>query len=748
MVKFYTKFLSLIILLSLAICNTSFSTVVKEFEINGNQRIPDSTILMFSSVSVLDDINTDSINEILKSLYETNYFKNVSVSLDSNKLIISVEENPIIENIDFDGIKSNTLKSNILKDVKLKSRSSYNKFLLDKDKNLIISALKNYGYYQPSIDVFVENLSDNKVNIKFDIDIGDKAKIKKITFLGNKIFKDSKLKNVIVSEEYKFWKFISGKKYLNENIVNLDIRLLNNFYRNKGFYNVEINSSFAKSLSSNEFELIYNINANQVIYFGNLILDLPSDYDKDNFSTLIDTFNETMGKKYSINLVEKILDKIDEISINEQYQSIKASVEESIEDNKINLTFKIEETDKFYVNKINIFGNNVTEENVIRNQFEIDEGDPYNDILLNKSINNLKQLNFFRSVNHEVLDENDADKIVNIYLEEKPTGEIAAGAGFGTSGGTIFFNIKENNYLGKGILVDSQLQLSAESIKGSIKTTNNNYKNTNKSVSFGLEADEVDRLSDFGYKSNKTGFSLGTKFEYLDDLRLGLGTSTYYERIETDNTASARQKKQEGDYWDTFLDIDFSYDKRNQRFKATQGFTSYYSLNLPIISTNYSVTSGYNYKVYTELFENNISSFSFSLKGASSLTGKDIKLSERLYVPSSKLRGFEQGKVGPKDGSDFIGGNYVTTMNLTSTLPQILSNLQTVDFLLFLDAANIWGVDYDSSIDNSSEIRSAIGIGVDWFTPVGPLNFSFAQDLTSHKDDITETFRFNLGTTF
>jgi outer membrane protein insertion porin family len=748
MVRFYTKFVFLIILLTSSIFNTSFSTIIKKFEINGNQRIPDSTIIMFSSVSVLDDISSESINEILKSLYDTNYFKNISVSLDSDKLVIFVEENPIIENIDYDGMKSKTLKENILKDVKLKSRSSYNKFLLDKDKKSMLSALKNYGYYQPTIDVFVENLSDNKVNIKFDIDIGNKAKIRKITFLGNKIFKDSKLKNVIVSEEYKFWKFISGKKYLNENIVNLDIRLLNNFYRNKGFYNVQINSSFAKSLSSNEFELIYNINANQVVYFGNIELDLPSDYDRGNFSTLIDTFNETMGEKYSINLVEKILDKIDLISINEQYQSIKATVEENLEDDKINLTFKIEETDKVYVNKINIFGNNVTEESVIRNQFEIDEGDPYNDILLKKSVNNLKQINFFRNVNYEVIDENNSDKTVNIYLQEKPTGEIAAGAGFGTSGGTIFFNVKENNYLGKGILVDSQLQLSAESIKGSIKTVNNNYKNTNKSVSFGLEADERDRLSDFGYKSNKTGFSLGTKFEYLDDLRLGLGTSTYYERIETDNTASARQKKQEGDYWDSFLDIDLSYDKRNQRFKATQGFTSYYSLNLPIISTNYSVTSGYNYKIYTELFDNNISSFSFSLKGSSSLTGKDIKLSERLYVPSNKLRGFEQGKVGPKDGNDFIGGNYITTMNFTSTLPQILSNLQTVDFLLFLDAANIWGVDYDSSIDNSSKIRSAIGIGVDWFTPIGPLNFSFAQDLTSHKNDITETFRFNLGTTF
>ena len=391
MTKFYIKFLSIFFIFSFVISSNSFSQIIKEIKIIGNQRIPDQTILMFSSVSVSDNVTTDSINDILKKLYETNYFEDISVSLDDEKLIIKIKENPIIENIKFEGIKSDDLKQKILKDVKLRTRSSYNQFLLEKDKSSITSSLKNYGYYQPNIEIFVENLSDNKVNVNFKIDIGSKAKIKKITFLGNKIFKDSKLKSIIVSEEYKFWKFISGKKYLNESLVNFDTRLLKNFYRNKGYYNAVINSSFAKLLSPNEFELIYNINANEMVYFGNLNLELPSDYEYDNFSKVIETFNDIKGKKYSINLVEKILDEIDEISINEQYQSINASVVENIEKNQINLTFKIEETEKFYVHKINIFGNNVTEGSVIRYQLEIDEGDPYNEILMNKSINNIKE---------------------------------------------------------------------------------------------------------------------------------------------------------------------------------------------------------------------------------------------------------------------------------------------------------------------------------------------------------------------
>ena len=141
--------------------------------------------------------------------------------------------------------------------------------------------------------------------------------------------------------------------------------------------------------------------------------------------------------------------------------------------------------------------------------------------------------------------------------------------------------------------------------------------------------------------------------------------------------------------------------------------------------------------------KNNVSTFAFSLRGASSLSGDDIKLSERLYIPGRKLRGFESGKIGPKDGSDFIGGNYVSTINATTTIPKILENVQTVDIVLFADAANIWGVDYDSSLDKSG-IRSSVGVGLDWLTPVGPLTFSFAQPITKESTDIEETFRLSL----
>ena len=219
---------------------------------------------------------------------------------------------------------------------------------------------------------------------------------------------------------------------------------MKNFYLKKGYYNVKVNSSFARLLDNENFELIYNINAGEKIYFNNIKLNLPIDFKTENYSELIKIFSELKGKPYSIFSIEKILDEIDLITLDKEYQSVKASVQETIVSNKLDITINIEEAEKYKLARINIFGNDITKENVIRNNLEIDEGGDFNEILVNKSKNNLKNLNFFQNVTTEVLDGKDPKtKIVNISVEEKPTGEISAGAGVGTSGSTVAFGIKE-----------------------------------------------------------------------------------------------------------------------------------------------------------------------------------------------------------------------------------------------------------------------------------------------------------------
>jgi len=743
------KFFIQLILFSIFL---SFSTYSKNYEkiiVKGNERISNETILVFSEIQDNKSLGENSINEILKKLYKSGFFKDVTVKIENNNLIIKVLENPIIQTVFIEGIKRKKTEESLYEILSLKNRSSFNLSLIKKDEVAILKFLKNDGYYFSNVTSSYEDLGSNKIDLLYQIDLGEKSKISKISFIGDKKFKDSTLKNTIISEEYKFWKFLSSKKYLNENLINYDKRLLNNFYKNKGFYNVVIESSFANYLGNDEFEIIYNISSGKKFYFNEFNLNLPIDYERVNFVQLDKIFKDLRGKNYSLNSIDRVLKEIDKIVLNEQFEFLQSTVKESLQDNLINLSFDIAESEKFYVGKINILGNNITREEVIRNKLLVDEGDAFNELLQTRSLNNLKALNFFSKVESEILDiENENKKIINITVEEKPTGEIMAGAGVGTGGGTVAFGVSENNFLGRGIELASDISVSAESLKGIISINNPNYKGSNKSLNTTLESTITDRLTNFGYKSNKTGFSVGSGFEFYDDLYWNTGISSYIEKLDTDNTASANMKKQEGSYFDTFFNHTFSYDKRNQRYKASDGYISRFTQSIPLISENYTLTNSYDHKIYNQWLDENILSIGFFGKTSHSLSGKNVKLSDRLYLPARKLRGFESGKVGPKDGADYIGGNYAASINIATSLDQILPNLQNTNFSIFFDAANVWGIDYSSTLSDESKIRSSAGIAVDFFTPVGPLNFSLSEPITKGKNDITESFRFNLGTTF
>jgi len=748
MMRLINTFLKIIIFTSIFFSGYAFSNTLDKINITGNERISDETIKLFINVKVNDEIDNNKLNNILKDLYETDFFKDINISFNNQVLLINVVENAIIENIFYKGIKSNKILEFIKESSSIKSRSSYNESLIKKEKLKVKNVLKNLGYYKSDLDILVEQLENNLVNITYDINLGKKSKIKKITFVGNKVFKDKKLRRIITSSEYKFWKFISGRKYLNQNSVIFDERLLKNFYKNNGYYNVNINSSFAKLIDDNNFELIFNIDSGSKISFGDLNLNLPSDFDEKNFNSIKKLFKKIKGKPYSINTIDKILEEIDSITALEQYKFIKASVIENIDQNLINLEFIVKEGEKFYVNRINILGNTITTESVIRNQLELDEGDPFSEILVNKSINNIKSLNFFKQVKSKI-EHNDENKTksINIFVEEKPTGEIYASAGAGTSGTSFGFGIKENNFLGNGIRLDTNTLISTSQFKGKFSVTNPNFNNTDKSLYVSAEATENDNYKTFGYKTNKTGFRIGTNFEYLNDFYLGLNTSNFYEKIETNSTASAQQQSQEGNYWDSFLKFDMNYDKRNQKFQTSSGFKSFYSINVPVISDTNTIKNYYNYSKYFSFYDKNFSSISLYLQSANSLNNKNIKLSERISIPSNRLRGFEYGRVGPKDGDDFVGGNYAYSLNFASSLPFLLEESQNLDFLIFADFADIWGVDYNSSIEGGGT-RSSVGVALDWMSPIGPMNFTWAVPVSKQTGDKTESFRFNLGTTF
>ena len=378
----------------------------------------------------------------------------------------------------------------------------------------------------------------------------------------------------------------------------------------------------------------------------------------------------------------------------------------------------------------------------------LDEGDPFNNLKLEQSVARLDSKNIFGEVTTKILDGSVKNqKIIDIKVEEKPTGEISAGAGVGTSGGLVSFGVRENNYLGKGIKLNSSLKLGEDTIRGQFSIVQPNFRYSDRALFTSISRSSTDKLTTNGYKSELTAFSLGTRYEQYDDLYFSPTISSVFESLTTSGTASSSLKKQEGNYFDSYFNYSLDYDLTNKRFRPDEGFRNIFQQELPVISDNYEIVNSFESTRYQKISEM-VTKVSFYGKAVNSLGNEDVRISKRLFMPSSKLRGFESGKIGPLENNDYIGGNYISALNFSATLPKFLPSFQNIDFSLFVDAANVWGVDYDSAIDDNNKIRSSTGVAMDLLTPIGPLNFSLSQPITKNSTDKTESFRFNLGTTF
>ena len=729
-----------------------FAQIIDSIVISGNKRISDNTIKVYSKLDQYESFNENNLNQILKDLYKTDFFKDINISIKDNILYVDVVESPIIENLEINGIKKNDLNKFLLDNISLKNKRSFNNEKLQNDLKIIENILKSSGYYFSKISVSeLYNNELNSVQISINVNLGKKAHIKNISFIGNKIFKDKQLREIIASEEHKFWKFLTKNVYINENLLNLDKRLLSNFYKNSGYYNIKINSTFVELDKDENFKLVYNIDAGNKFFFNNFNIKVPADYNQGIFDEMQKKFNKFIDTEYSLYVIEDFLDQINDAALLKQFEFIDASVSEEIVGNdRVDITINIKESKKEYVEKININGNYVTIEDVVRNSLIVDEGDPFNQILFNKSLNNIRSLGIFKTVDYKIsTGSSDEFKIIDVDVVEQPTGEIMAGAGYGTSGGTVLLGIKEKNFLGQGITLNANLELTEESIKGSLDYIEPYFNFSDNSLFASISNTENDYLDTFGYKTNEFQLSSGTSFEPYEKIIFSPNLSLSYENLDTNSKASNAIKKQKGTYSDIYFNYSLINDNRDNKFNPQTGNRTNFTQELPLYSDVNEISNTIEFTTYKKFSRQSdiVNKISIYSKMINSFDN-DVRISKRLHVPSSRLRGFEKGKIGPIDNNDYIGGNYIAAFNLSTKLPNLLAEFENIDFSIFLDTANIWGIDYNDSLDDRSTLRSSAGLAVNVLTPIGPLSFSFSEAFSKASSDKTETFRFNLGTTF
>ena len=333
-------FKNLIISLFLLFINVSClnAEIIKKIIINGNKNINDASITLFSGLKIGDDINEVELNNSVKELYNTNFFKNIDVELKNSNLIFTVTENQIIQNVIITGIKRKPVQKLLYSEISLKDSSPFLLYKAKEDVKKIKNILQKVGYYFSNVESFLIENDNGTVNLTYDIKMGKKSFINEILFLGDKKIKSGKLLNVIVTEENKFWKILSNKKYLNKERIDLDKRLLINYYKNKGYYNVVVENSTIIKNDNENFKLIFNIDGGDKFFFDEFTINLPDDYDAKYFHKIEKKLNKNKGSPYSFKILENVLNEIERIAANESYEFIDATIDETIvKNNKVNV---------------------------------------------------------------------------------------------------------------------------------------------------------------------------------------------------------------------------------------------------------------------------------------------------------------------------------------------------------------------------------------------------------------------------
>ena len=736
------------VLFSLICFSNINAEIIKKIDISGNVRVSDETIKIYGEIKLNSDYNEQKLNSIINNLYSTNFFEDVKIELSNSVLKIYLVEYPVINNLIILGEPKKSLEEQIRKIISLKNKDSFIKSNLSADVDKIKTIYSSIGYNFTNIETKVRKIDKNNVDLIYEINKGEISNISKIYFTGDKKIRERRLRDIIASEEDKFWKFISKNTRFSENLINLDLRLLENYYKSIGYYDVKVSSNSAEIKKAGNIELTYSIDAGERYTIKKITTNVDSVFDKNLFYDLNKEYKKNVGTYYSPFKIKKLLDEIDRIIEKNNLQFVEHNVEEIIEAGSIVIKFNVVEGEKITVERINIKGNNITNESVIRAELELDEGDPFTKLRLDKSIANLKSRNIFGNVESKVTEGSTKDlKNIDIEVEEKATGELSAGAGIGTNGGTLGFNVQENNWLGEGKKIGFQLDVDKESLRGTLSYTDPNYDFLGNAIGYSVSSVTNDRPNQ-GYENSLLSAAVSTSFEQYKDLYTKLGLSVSYDDLTTDGTASDSLKKQSGEFSEVQANYGFTYDKRDRSFMPTDGSIASFNQSFPIYADKNFISNSLSYSTYKSFNEDVVGAGKFFFSAINGIGEDNVRLSKRTNLSSRKLRGFERGKVGPVDGKDHIGGNFASSLNFEASLPKILPEVTKTDVILFLDFANVWGVDYDSSLNDSNKLRSSTGAAASWLSPVGPMTFVLSTNLSKATTDETQSFNFNLGTTF
>ena len=752
--NFFLK--KLIAILLIFIINFSFSyadpLTIKKIIVSGEKRLSKSFILNFLPTYPNTKFNDEVLNQFTKDLYNTGLFSDVSLEIKKDILQINVSEFPIINEVSFSG--NDLLDNEQLNDIVMISpRDTLNLDKINEAVDKIRTEYQKIGRYLAEVKPQKVKLGEGRVNLNFVINEGSLLTVKNINFVGNQNFSNNELKSIISTKEDAWYKLFGSNKFIPERLE-YDKKKLKEFYNQRGYIDFKVEIARGDLLPDiSGFNLNFIVKEGKRYTVNDLVIE----------SSLIN------NKKKKILLKEIHLKKEEYFNSRALDASIKFLVEEfellgfnfirvfpkiKKDKNLVNILFSIKEGSEKYINKITIIGNTRTNDNVIRRELSLLEGDPFNKSKLTTSISALRRLGYFQSVNYR-LDEIDSNLIdIILDVKETNTGSVSFGVGYSSLNNTSFsFGLNEKNFLGEGKKVRFQADLSEKKSTYNIGVTEPYFLDRHISLYGDIFNQETENTKG-DIKSSSSGFGFGIGFtneSLTQSFKYKLSTS---ETTTSSTSTAASETGEEGiEIITSSITHSISKDTRDSYFNPTSGYNWKFSNTLAGIGGDATFyKSILNSRIYYPI---DYGDYVFGFKsGAGFITAIDDKItsSNRFFLGGKKLRGFDNRGLGPRDtgNNQAVGGNNFYNFSFELKSNKFMPEDTGLEWLVFSDIGSIWGTDYKTNVKGFDDIEPRItsGFGLAMVTPVGPLQMIWGFPVQSQDYDIEENFQFSIGTSF
>lgn len=749
---------------------------IRAIRIEGIQRIEPETVRSYLLLQEGDPWDPDKVDRSLKALFATGLFADVKLSRDGNTLVVKVVENPIINRIAFEG-NSKLSDKDLNSEIQLRPRVVYTRTRVQNDVQRILDLYRRRGHFAATVDPKVIQLSENRVDLVYEINEGPSTGVRSINFVGNRQFSDSALRGVIDTKESRWYRFLSNSDTYDPDRLTYDRELLRKFYLTEGYADFRVASAVAELTPDRDgFILSFTIDEGERYKFGKVDVNIAlKNLPREQVLPLLQVQS---GEWYDADAVEHSISALTDALGNLGYAfvEVKPEIVRNREQHTIDITFNVQEGPQVYVERIDINGNLRTLDKVIRREFRLVEGDAFNTNRMQRSKDRIKNLGFFKKVEVTNSAGSAPDRtVVNVEVEEQSTGELSLGVGFSTTDGPLAdVSVRERNFLGRGQDLRIGTVLSFRSQQVDLSFTEPYFLDKNIAAGFDLfEVKTSPTTSFFGgtaptYQQFSYGGALRAGYQLTEDLR-----QTWKYTVRSDDITNIQSdaslfiQLQGGTHVTSALGQVLLYDKRDNRLEPTSGYfaslgNDFAGVGFGVQYIRNKVNVGYYYPVAPEW----VLSFTAEAGDIFGWGGDKVLLQDRFFVGGDNLRGFQPAGIGPRDSvsGDALGGNKYYAGSVTLGVPLGLPKELGLSGRIFTDFGSLWGNDQKNlnltpaqlastggiqpRVVDTAAIRASSGVGVSWKSPVGPIRLDLAVPLKKEAFDKTQLFRVSFGTKF